>query len=456
MLSLYFLHLATSNHIPFQPHKCAQGDEHVPPDDWLLSKVKEFESEGERELWIPTRENNQPYEISLLYKDQQAIVSVILETLDQWLNGDDLESFRPLRMTVNGSGGSGKSVIINTVVAVMRRMFGMNDVVKVAAPTGTAAFNVGGETFHHMLGNAVTLAQYRPNTMQQKKRLHLIQKFKTLLCLIIDERSLVNSSDLGTTERMIAETIYGGGNSSDKSFGGLPIVILFGDDYQLPGGEEGGLAALFSRGGGKMTQGGRRALLECAECVMELKGSKRMKENLIKQKELLNRLRIGDIMTREDVKKLLSLHIDAIEKRHGRDVTQAIRKKAMFLFFTNEKRIRHNLKCLAETCGPNNPVAILRTQSGGPVGGKAVASHFDSKSKVPDTSIICVDAKVALENRNFCPIWGLHNGACGIVREIVYAKGCSPHTGDFPLYVVVEFPQYCGPPWDTSNPTVRL
>ena len=419
-----------------------------------MSKVKEFETEGGKKLWIPTRENNQPYQISFLYKDQRAIVSTILETLDQWLNGDDLSTFRPLRMTVNGSGGSGKSVIINTVVAVMRRMFGMNDVVRVAAPTGTAAFNVGGETFHHMLGNPVTLAQYRPNTMRQKKRLDLIRKFKTLLCLIVDERSLVNSSDLGTTERMIAETIYGGGNSSERSFGGLPIVVLFGDDYQLPGGEEGGLAALFNKGGGKMTQGGRQALLECAECVMELKGSKRMKKKLKKQKQLLNRLRIGDTMTREDVKKLLSLHLESIQANHGKDVTQAIRKKAMYLFFTNEKRIRHNLRCLAETCGEKNPVAVLRTQSVGPVGGKAVASHFDSKSKVPHTSIICVDAKVALENRNFCPIWGLHNGACGIVRAIVYGKGCSPHTGDFPLYVIVEFPQYCGPPWDTCNPTV--
>ena len=128
----------------------------------------------------------------------------------------------------------------------------------------------------------------------------------------------------------------------------------------------------------------------------------------------------------------------------------------MFLFFTNEKRIRHNLKCLAEACGKTYPVAILRTHSIGPVGGIAVKSHFDFKSKVPDTSIICVDAKVAIENRNFCPIWGLHNGACGIAREIVLGKGYSPHTGDFPLYVVVEFPQYCGPPWDMSNPTVSL
>ena len=126
----------------------------------------------------------------------------------------------------------------------------------------------------------------------------------------------------------------------------------------------------------------------------------------------------------------------------------------MFLFFTNEKCIRHNVKRLAETCGKKNPVAILRTQSTGPVGGRAVVSHFDNKSKVPGTSIICVDAKVPLKNRNFCPIWGLHNGVCGIVRENVYGKGCSSPHWDFPLYVVVEFPQYCGPLRDMSNPTV--
>ena len=60
---------------------------------------------------------------------------------------------------------------------------------------------------------------------------------------------------------------------------------------------------------------------------------------------------------------------------------------------------------------------------------QAVASHFDSKSKVPHTSIFCVDAKVALENRNFRPTWGLHNGACGIVRVIVYGKDAPPTLG---------------------------
>ena len=56
---------------------------------------------------------------------------------------------------------------------------------------------------------------------------------------------------------------------------------------------------------------------------------------------------------------------------------------------------------------------------------------------------------------NFEPDWGLFNNAIGTVKEIVYAEGKSPINGDHPLYVVVSFPQYCGPIWDPENPKVR-
>ena len=206
----------------------------TPPHSWLKDKVDVFENNMDNVLWIPKREANQPYRISLLYDDQKEIVATVMDTLYDWLHCKNYQVFRPLRLTVNGSGGSGKSVVINTIVSAMRTMFGVNDVVKVVAPTGTAAFNVGGETFHHLLGNRVTKKQYTPKSMGTEKRLGLIKKFKTLLCLIIDERSLINSKDLGTAERQIAETIYGGGPLCDVAFGGLPILVLFGDDYNCP------------------------------------------------------------------------------------------------------------------------------------------------------------------------------------------------------------------------------
>ena len=65
-------------------------------------------------------------------------------------------------------------------------------------------------------------------------------------------------------------------------------------------------------------------------------------------------------------------------------------------------------------------------------------------------------SKVALSNRNFHPAWGLHNGACGTVDEIIFESGSNPNEGGLPSYVVVDFPLYNGPIWDEDNPTVRL
>ena len=54
------------------------------------------------------------------------------------------------------------------------------------------------------------------------------------------------------------------------------------------------------------------------------------------------------------------------------------------------------------------------------------------------------------------PDWGLYNGAIGTVKEIVYTLNKSPIDDDLPEFVLVEFTQYCGPPWMTDKPMVSL
>jgi hypothetical protein len=54
-------------------------------------------------------------------------------------------------MTVVGCAGTGKSILINTVVGYIRKIFQDNNSVIVAAPTGAAAHNVGGQTLHRAL-----------------------------------------------------------------------------------------------------------------------------------------------------------------------------------------------------------------------------------------------------------------------------------------------------------------
>ena len=48
----------------------------------------------------------------------------------------------------NGLWRDGKSVLINTLVPCIRKIFKNNDTVFVKAPTGAAAYNVRGSTIH--------------------------------------------------------------------------------------------------------------------------------------------------------------------------------------------------------------------------------------------------------------------------------------------------------------------
>lgn len=422
------------------------------PKDWLNNKVRDHNT-TQNSVELPLRDDGSEYKTADLFKDQKEIVAVVMSKIKEWLECEDLSTFRPLRLVVNGSGGSGKSVVINTLITLMRRMFLYNDVVKIVAPTGTAAFNVKGETFHHLLGERVSSVQYKPNSMSAAKREMLVKKFKMLLLLIVDERSLVSHKLLGTAERKIAETIYEGGQLRHLSFGGLPVVMLVGDDYQLPSSDEGPLLTFNKIGMGAMTMAGRKALLECTENVMELGGSKRIKADQIEDKELVARIRVATEteIPQKDVDKIQSLHLDNIRLKHGPDFVADIEKRAIYLFFLNSKRVRHNLFSLSRVCSKENPVALCKPITTGKETVKGDRRHFSSKA--PTSCLLSVGAKVALDNKNFCPVWGLHNGACGTIEEIVFGQGKNPNHGDLPDYVVVNFPLYCGPTWDADNPT---
>ena len=446
------VHLTNLTFIHDQNRRLA---DHTPPEDWLVTKVQEPVPEN-APIRVPLKQNGDKYAISDLYDDQKFVVEAVMKKLKEWVETDDLETFQPLRLTLNGSGGCGKSVIINTLVTVIRTMFNQNGVVRVAAPTGTAAFNVGGKTLHSLMHMGVDTFDYKANSLNDFKRAQFVSEFGCLLALIIDERSLINSKDLGTVEAMMSETIYRGGLLDKLSFGGLPVVILVGDDYQLPPSGSGAVDAINQAPPkSKMVMNGRKIFRDCAEDVIELTESKRLNKKRNKDRVIIKKVRTQENLSEKEVSKLLSLHLDAVEQKHGekgKEIVSEIKSRAMFLFFRNEPRITHNWEKIKEVHSKERPVGVFRCRGVGCVGGKPVRKHFNCDP--PSAAIFCEEAQVALENRNFNPEWGLHNSACGRVDEIVFAKGENPNRGHLPSYVVVDFPLYCGPAWDLENPTV--
>jgi hypothetical protein len=87
-------------------------------------------------------------------------------------------------------------------------------VIHVLAPTGTAAFNVGGETLHRFVQQGIHNEDYKAGLMNEPLAIKLQQKFRNLLALIIDERSLLGSKLFGCCCQKITETIY---NTHGKS-----------------------------------------------------------------------------------------------------------------------------------------------------------------------------------------------------------------------------------------------
>ena len=426
-----------------------------------MDQIKEKNTNLGNGLKIPTyfdkRKNKQMnYQLRDLNDDQFHIAYYILKKIREWLNLPNLpkeeqQKFKPLRMTVMGQGGTGKSRLINTLVSVLRTMFQNNDSVHVAAPTGAAAFSVGGQTLHRLFCVKTTNGAKNLSTSEEE---YLGNLLKSTIALFFDERSLISQSALGSSEINISKVAHNGGHESEDC-GGVPIVVIFGDDYQLPSIEPGAIDSFSSCKGemmGKSTNG-RQQFLLLGKTVMELKQIMRQQEHEIEFMNILCRIRLGEA-TNEDISTLMSLHLDHHD--FSKEEVDEIRKKAMYIYANKKPMQEHNLKKLREEHSPENPVArIHATTLNNGKKYRGATKHFGRKNQanaIPSVVNICRGAKVQITGKNFEPDWGLYNGSIGTVKEIVFEENQHPLDGCHPLYVIVDFPQYCGPAWMKENP----
>ena len=392
--------------------------------------------------------------------DQVSIISLILAKLKEWINCSTssdsrvASSFTPLRLTVRGSAGSGKSFFIKCLVNVITNMFEGERVVEVAGPTGASAYNVGGETLHRKW----RINPHKPNEELGKKAAETLKRtMKRTLVIVIDERSMLTCNLLGAAERNSAATCHGG-SRDDEDWGGIPIVVIVGDDYQLPpptNKEKGAFDLMDSKTSISqqkygVASSGAAVMESLSNQCMELTSVKRQNDDQSEFKDVLSRLRTGDTLP-QDADFLLKRHLSSF----SRDAINNITKNGvtMYLFATKPPRNDHNFRKLAEVSSPTNPVALLRTQWTSTSKSKtstARDAHFTSPP--PAATVICRGAMVRLVDKNFEPAWGLYNNTVGVVKDTVFAPGKDPNNGDLPLYVAVQFENYCGPTWDKHNP----
>lgn len=128
-----------------------------------------------------------------------------------------------------GSAGTGKSVLMREIIAVLGKKFQHTpDRVAVTASTGLAACNVGGVTLHSFGGIGLGKEDVPTLVKKIKRNQKAKVRWQHTKVLIIDEISMVDG-DLFDKLEAIARSIKNNG----RPFGGIQLVIT-GDFFQLP------------------------------------------------------------------------------------------------------------------------------------------------------------------------------------------------------------------------------
>ena len=170
----------------------------------------------------------------MLSADQRRIINTIQSHLMRQKQHETSEcqcdNPKPLQMFISGVGGTGKSFLIEAIKFPVGKIWPSKDVtVAVAAPTGLAAFNIGGLTFHRLFQLPIEhegkTAEYWSLSKASQKVMK--SKLRSVKLIIVDEISMVSSLTL-TYMHLRLEELFGG----DDWFGCRNMMFV-GDLLQL-------------------------------------------------------------------------------------------------------------------------------------------------------------------------------------------------------------------------------
>jgi hypothetical protein len=146
---------------------------------------------------------------------------------------------------IGGSGGTGKSWLIDTLKEVFAAK-GASKRIVITATSGTAAAGIGGNTIHSALGLAFKaqdggdMESLPPANLERHR-----QRWRRRDALVVDEVSMLGLKTLYELDHKL-RALRG---FPDRPFGGMPVVVFTGDFLQFGPVLQKGLLSNFDYGG---------------------------------------------------------------------------------------------------------------------------------------------------------------------------------------------------------------
>ncbi len=262
----------------------------------------------------------------------------------------DAESPPPLRMIISGTAGTGKSYLIHCLRLLLQ------DQVRVAAPTGVAAFHIEGQTLHALL-SLPTKGEFKD---LEGERLHQMQQsLASMAYFIIDEMSMVGRKIFGQVDKRLRQVFP---HHADQLFGGCSC-ILFGDFGQLPPVMDLPLYTMVSRSAMSDLGSSAYQLFDRAVVLKQVMRQSGHEQSQVLFRSILHRLRDGRLTT-DDWNHLMKQTPAQVQDL-------APFSTALHLRPTVEAVVEHNVTRLRAN---GQPIATIKAIHTGPNASKA--SHL--------------------------------------------------------------------------------
>ncbi|XP_078596399.1 uncharacterized protein LOC144873191 isoform X1 [Branchiostoma floridae x Branchiostoma japonicum] len=310
----------------------------------------------------------------------------------------------PFHIFVTGGAGTGKSHLIKCIYYEATRLLGKAqenpDKVSVllTAPTGTAAFNIGGSTVHHAFHLMCVTKTYQP--LSESTLNTLRAQYESLKIVIVDEVSMVDMKLMSSIHGRLGQLTQ---SRSSAIFGNVSILAV-GDMYQIPPVR-----------GQSLYRG--KDFIDLWNPIFEVVEL----EEIMRQKDdaafanLLNRMRVKrkkDKLSDEDDKTLSSrvLSTDFASNDYPKD--------ALHIFSTNKAVVDYNDKMLNLRCSDVTCFEASDFVKDPTTGSMTRRPHAKGdKDDLLDVVKVGIGARVML-CRNVNVEDGLVNGAFGTVTGV--------------------------------------